>query len=226
VRVLSVTHGPSVPGGVFDETVERLGHRLERWGVPLAAAPAAADYDAIMVFGGAMHPDEDARHGWIEPEVEFLRQALARDVPLFGVCLGAQLIARASGAWIGPAHEPEVGWLAAELTDAGRSDPVLGTLPPRFEAFQWHRYTFAVPDGGSELAASSVCPQAFRAGRAWGIQFHAEITRGMVEAWAAEDGDELPMPPAELLAETDRRIGPWNDAGRLLCAAFLDVAEG
>ena len=100
------------------------------------------------------------------------------------------------------------------------------TLPPRFEAFQWHRYTFAVPTAASELAASSVCPQAFAAGRAWGIQFHAEVTRGMVEAWVAEDGDELPMPPAELLAETDRRIGPWNDAGRLLCAAFLDVAEG
>jgi GMP synthase (glutamine-hydrolysing) len=225
VRVLSVTHGPSVPGGVFDETAEARGHRLEHWSVPLGRpAGAPEDYDAIMVFGGSMHPDEGARHDWMEPEVDFLRVALERDVPLFGVCLGAQLIARAAGAGVGPAVAPEIGWLAVELTAAGRADPVLGVLPPRFEAFQWHRYTFALPSGGAELAASSVCPQAFRCGRAWGIQFHAEITRGMVDEWIAEDGDELPLPPAEVRAETDRHIGAWNEHGRELCGAFLDTA--
>jgi GMP synthase-like glutamine amidotransferase len=225
MRVLSVTHGPSVPGGVFEETVERAGHRLERWSVPLADAPAApTDYDAVLVFGGAMHPDEDARHGWLEGEVEYLRHALDADVPLFGVCLGAQLIARAAGASVGPAPEPEVGWLAVELTDAGREDAVLGVLPPRFEAFQWHHYTFAVPAGGAELAASSACTQAFVAGRARGIQFHAEVTREMVEAWIATDGHELPLSPAELRSETAHRIGAWNETGRQLCAAFLESA--
>src|SRR5262245_28612 len=139
MRVLSVNHAPSVPGGVFDETTDARGHLLERWSVPLGRPPGAPeDYDAIMVFGGAMHPDEDARHAWMEPEVEFLQAALAGNVPLFGVCLGAQLIARAAGAGVGPAVEPELGWLAVELTPAGRGDPVLGVLPPRFEAFQWH----------------------------------------------------------------------------------------
>jgi GMP synthase (glutamine-hydrolysing) len=225
LRVLSVTHGPYVSGGVFEEVIERAGHRLEHWSVPLVGAPAPpADYDAVLTFGGAMHPDEDARHAWLEGEVQFLREALAAGVPLFGVCLGAQLIARAAGAMVGPAPEAEVGWLAVELTPAGRADPVLGALPPRFEAFQWHQYTFEVPEGGSELAASSVCTQAFARGRAWGIQFHAEVTRGMIESWIAEDGSELPMSPAELLAETDRRIGAWNERGRVLCAAFLAAA--
>jgi GMP synthase (glutamine-hydrolysing) len=225
MRVLSITHGPSVQGGVFEETVERAGHRLDRWSVPVAAAPAAAaEYDAVIVFGGAMHPDQDARHAWLEGELEYLRAAVAAEVPLLGVCLGAQLIARTAGSSVGPAPAPEVGWLAVELTDAGRADPVLGALPPRFEAFQWHHYTFEVPDGGVELAASSVCTQAFALGRAWGIQFHAEVTRETVEAWIAQDGHELPMPAAELLAETDRRIGAWNESGRVLCAAFLDVA--
>jgi GMP synthase (glutamine-hydrolysing) len=225
MRMLSVTHGPSVQGGVFEETIARAGHRLDRWSVPLAAAPApATDYDAVMVFGGAMHPDEDARHAWLEPEVGWLHEGVSAGVPLLGVCLGAQLIARAAGARVGPAPEPEVGWLAVELTDAGRADPVLSALPPRFEAFQWHHYTFAVPEGGAELAASSACTQAFAAGRAWGIQFHAEVTRETVERWIAEDGHELPMPAAALLDETDRRIGAWNECGRLLCAAFLDAA--
>jgi GMP synthase (glutamine-hydrolysing) len=226
MRVLSVTHGPSVPGGVFEETVARAGHRLERWSVPVTEAPAPATaYDAVMVFGGAMHPDEDARHGWLEREAEYLSEAFAADVPLFGVCLGAQLIARAAGATVGPAPVPEVGWLAVELTDAGRGDAVLGALPTRFEAFQWHHYTFGIPEGGTELAASSACTQAFVAGRARGIQFHAEITREMVEAWIAADGHELPLSADELLAETDLRIGAWNETGRLLCAAFLESAS-
>ena len=225
MRVLSVTHGPSVRGGVFEETVERGGHRLDRWSAPVAGAPApATEYDAVMVFGGAMHPDEDARLAWLEPELQWLGDAVSAGVPLLGVCLGAQLIARAARGWVGPAEESEVGWLAVELTDAGRADAVLRALPPRFEAFQWHHYTFAVPDGGTELAASSVCTQAFAVGRARGIQFHAEVTRETVETWIADDGNELPMPAAELLAETDRRIGAWNESGRLLCAAFLDDA--
>jgi GMP synthase (glutamine-hydrolysing) len=228
MRVLSVTHGPTVGGGVFDELVERQGHRLERWVVPVDGRRDEPEaYDAIMVFGGAMHPDDDASHPWLPGEAEFLRDALAAQVPLLGVCLGAQLIARAAGAWVGPARASEVGWLRVELTDAGRADPVLSALPESTDAFQWHHYTYAVPDGGVELARSPVATQAFRlADHAWGIQFHAEVTRSMIESWVAEESGELPMPGSELLAETDTRIGPWNEAGRRLCGAFLEAAAG
>ena len=227
MRVLSVTHGPTVGGGVFDELVEREGHRLERWTVPLGGPgpdePEA--YDAVLVFGGAMHPDADEGHPWLPGEAEFLRRALERRVPLLGVCLGCQLIARAAGAWVGPAASAEIGWLPFELTGAGREDPLLSALGDDVRAFQWHHYTYAVPPGGVELARSTACTQAFRIGdHAWGIQFHAEVTRAMVDAWVAEDGGELPLPAAELLAETDGRIGAWNEAGRRLCAAFLDRA--
>jgi GMP synthase-like glutamine amidotransferase len=226
VRVLSVTHGPSVPGGIFDEVAEAAGHELERWVVPLGGAPQpAASYDAVMVFGGSMHPDQDEQHGWLEREEAFLREALADDVPLVGVCLGAQMLARAADAWVGPAPEPEIGWFEVELTPEGRSDPVLGVLPPRTEAFQWHRYTFGVPERGTELATSAVCTQAFRVGRrAWALQFHAEVTLPMVRAWAAELTVDLPVPVNAFLAETERRIGAWNDHGRRLCEAFLAVA--
>jgi GMP synthase (glutamine-hydrolysing) len=226
MRVLSVTHGPSVPGGVFDEEVEAAGHALERWVVPLGGTPQPPSaYDAILVFGGSMHPDQDASHSWLGQEAAFLADAVAGDVPVLGVCLGAQMLARAVGAWVGPAPVSEVGWFEIELTPEGRDDPVLGTLPPRTEAFQWHHYTYAVPEGGVELARSEASTQAFRVGRAaWGIQFHAEVTLPMLESWIAEDGSELPVAPDEFLEQARARIASWNDQGRSLSRAFLDVA--
>lgn len=226
MRVLSVTHGPSVQGGVFDDEAVRAGHVLDRWSVPLGSAPHDPEaYDAIMVFGGSMHPDQDEHFPWLEREAEFLRGVLDAGVPALGVCLGAQLLARAAGAWVGPASTAEIGWHEVELTAPGREDPVVGTLPLHATAFQWHHYTYAVPDGGVELAASTACTQAFRIGDAWGIQFHAEVTSAMIQAWVSEDGHELPMTPAELLAETSVRISEWNEQGRRLAAAFLELAD-
>jgi GMP synthase (glutamine-hydrolysing) len=118
MRVLSITHGPSVPGGVFDEAVEAAGSRLERWVVPDGGSPEpAGSYDAVMVFGGSQHPDEDARFAWLGQEEAFLQDVLAAGVPVFGVCLGAQMLARAADAAIGPASRPEIGWHEIVLTD-------------------------------------------------------------------------------------------------------------
>ncbi len=228
MRVLSVVHDPSRTGGggLFETVAEERGHRHERWVVPNGPHdddPTA--YDAIMVFGGAMHPDQDAEHPWIPGEAAFIGAALAERVPLLGVCLGSQLIARATGALVGPAGVPEVGWHTVELTGAGAADPVLGTLPLRVEAFEWHYYTFELPVGAELLASNATAHQAYRIGdHAWGIQFHAEVTREMLDTWFVEGERELPRPVAELRAETDRLIGPWNRHGRALCEAFLQVA--
>jgi len=228
MRVLSVTHGPSVPGGVFEHEAEERGHTLERWSVPDGRAPEPAGrYDAVMVFGGAAHPDQDDRFAWLVHEEEFLREVLAERVPVFGVCLGAQMLARAAGAGVRPASEPEIGWYDVELTAAGRADPVLGAMPEPATVFQWHSYTFEIPAGGTELARSELCTQAFRlAGPAWGIQFHAEVTLLMVSSWIEEDPDELLAPAEQLLQESRQRIAKSNELGRTLCGAFLREADG
>jgi GMP synthase (glutamine-hydrolysing) len=229
VRVLSVTHGPSVPGGIFDEAVQAAGHALEAWLVPDGGTPDPAEsYDAVMVFGGSMHPDQDDRFHWLANEQEFLGDVLAAEVPVFGVCLGAQMLARAAGAGVRPASAPEIGWLGVSLTPVGATDTVLGALPSRATVFQWHHYTFDVPQGGVELARSDVCTQAFRLdGRpAWGIQFHAEVTLPMLSSWADEDPDELPMSAADLLAQSQGAIGRSNAQGRWLADAFLREAAG
>jgi GMP synthase-like glutamine amidotransferase len=215
-----------VGGGVFDALAEESGHTLERWRVPLGSSPhPPSSYDAVMVFGGSMHPDQDEHFPWLTREAEFLHDVLAEGVPALGVCLGAQLLARAAGGRVAPARAPEIGWYPVELTNNGRTDPVVGALPARTDAFQWHHYTFEIPDGGTELAVSDVCTQAFRVGAAWGIQFHAEVTSRMVETWVSEDGHELPAGVDEFLEETRSRIDTWNEHGRRLCAAFLDVAS-
>jgi GMP synthase (glutamine-hydrolysing) len=224
VRVLSITHGPSVPGGVFDEVVLAGGHELERWVVPLGGAPRAPQrYDAVLVFGGSMHPDQDEEFPWLEREAEFLRSALESHTPVLGVCLGAQLLARAAGAAVARASVSEVGWFDIELTPAGREDPVVGSLPARTSGFQWHHYTFGVPVGATELARSAACTQAFRLDGALGIQFHAEVTQDMIEAWLAEDPDDVEDPEA-MRRDTNVHIGAWNEVGRRLCRAFLDNA--
>jgi GMP synthase (glutamine-hydrolysing) len=221
-----MTHGPSVPGGVFEHVAEEAGHELERWSVPLGDAPrSAAEYDAVMVFGGSMHPDQDEEFGWLGHEEAFLRSVLAKGVPAIGVCLGSQMLARAAGAWVAPAREVEIGWLEVELTPEGRADPVLGTLPARTEALQWHSYTFGIPEHGVELARSPVCSAAFRVGSAWGIQFHAEATLSMVRTWIEEEPHELDDPTG-FLAESEERIAGWNEQGRALAAAFLGQVAG
>jgi GMP synthase (glutamine-hydrolysing) len=228
VRVLSVTHGRSVPGGVFEGAVEAAGHTLDRWQVPDGGSPdSAASYGAVMVFGGSMHPDQDDRFHWLGSEAEFLREVLAEPVPVLGVCLGAQMLARAAGAAVRPAPVPEIGWLEVELTAAGVADPVLGRLPRIATVFQWHHYTFDLPAGATELARSPSCTQAFRLEDrpAWGVQFHAEVTLAMLDAWTDEDPEELPMPAPELRAESERVIGRSNAQGRWLADAFLREAE-
>jgi GMP synthase (glutamine-hydrolysing) len=223
MRVLALTHGPSVGPGVFGAAVRDAGHELVERRVPLVGAQRE-EADAVLVFGGAMHPDEDERHGWLRPELRVLEEFLADGTPLFGVCLGAQLIARAAGAEVLRAAEPEVGWLPVELTDAGREDPVAGALPERFDALQWHHYTHGLPAGAEELARSAVCLQAFRLGNAWGVQFHPEVHAAQVESWLAEEPADAPD-PERLRAETRDRIGAWNELGRRLCGAFLAAAR-
>jgi GMP synthase (glutamine-hydrolysing) len=230
MRVLSIVHDPAATGGggLFERVVVERGDHLDRWVVAAGdAAPGdPARWDALMVFGGAMHPDQDAEHPWLQGEVAFIERALEQGVPTIGVCLGAQLLARAAGAWIGPAATAEVGWFSVELNDDGAADPVIGVLPRRIDAFQWHYYTFDLPAGAVELARSDAVRQAFRLGeRAWGIQFHAEVDAQMLDRWFVDGASELPKPIDEIRAETERLLGGWNDHGRSLSTAFLDQAE-
>ena len=227
MRVLSVVHGPEARAELFEPVVERSGHTLDEWSFSWPRKPPRAldSYDAYLVFGGAMHPDQEDTHTWLPEEIAWLEQLLAARTPVLGICLGVQLLARAAGAEVRRLDEPEIGWIDVELNDAGAADPVLGALPRRFPGLVWHQYTYDVPKGAVELARTDRTTQAFRLGNAcWGVQFHPEVTALQLDRWIA-DFEDPPPDPVGLRAATPRHIGAWNSLGRVLCRAFLDAAE-
>jgi GMP synthase (glutamine-hydrolysing) len=227
MHVLSIIHGDDARTELFAPAIEEGGHRLDEWSFSWNTPPPRPleSYDAVFVFGGAMHADHDDSHPWLGPETDWLRQLLASRTPVLGICLGVQLLARAAGAWVGPLPAPEIGWHDVELTDAGVDDPVVGALPQSFTALQWHHYTYGVPEGAVELARSSSCTQAFRLGETcWGVQFHPEVTQTQLDGWIV-DATDPPPDPDGLRRETVAQIAHWNELGRTLCSAFLDTAE-
>jgi GMP synthase (glutamine-hydrolysing) len=232
VRVLAITHEARAGPGVFGDELRDRGHELDDWMIPSGAAPPAdpAGYDAVMTFGGSMHPDQEHKHPWLEDEKALLRDLIEGGTPLLGVCLGSQLVAEAAGAPAEAAPEPEIGWLDVELTPEGTADPLLAPLAPGFTAFQWHSYRSPLPPGAVALARSPVALQAFRVGEsAWGIQFHAEVTEDDAIHWTEHHEDdpkavEIGLDPDEMMGAIREQMNPWNRVGRALCGRFLEVA--
>jgi GMP synthase (glutamine-hydrolysing) len=230
VRVLSIVHHDNAAAGVFGEVP---GTELVEW-MPSAdgSAPPLDEFDAVMVFGGAMHVDQEQSHPWLRAEKALLGELLERGTPLLGVCLGSQLLAEAAGAAARRAAAPEIGWRRVEVTGEGRDDPLIGPLAPAFEVFEWHSYEAPLPPGAVALARNDACLQAFRlASRpAWGVQFHAEVTGPDIGSWLdawGEDEDALRsgLDPDALRAETEQRIGAQNELGRKLAARFVAEAR-
>jgi GMP synthase-like glutamine amidotransferase len=227
MRVLSLIHGELVRSELFGEVVAGEVHELVEWEIGAEPRPAG-DFDAVIVLGGHQNVGEEAEYPWLEDEYELLRGWVADETPLFAVCLGAQTLAHAFGAQVVRLPEQQAGFVEAWLTGDGVRDPVLGVLPPRFEALVGNSYGFAVPDSAVELATSEVQPQAFRLGeRAWAVQFHPEARRGQVLRWFEEDAKvkPLPRPLAELEDELSEKIDGWHRLGRALCLSFLDAAR-
>jgi len=168
---------------------------------------------------------------WMRAEIELLRDALQDRVPVLGVCLGAQLLAAAAGAEVHRSPSPEIGWFDVARTEEGAADPLLGRLPARFLAYEWHSYAFALPAGSVELARSAACSQAFRLrDHAWGVQFHPEVIPAIVRDWAMDytsDPDAIAMgfDPSAHIAEAAERLPAWMEIGRALFEGFLTAAS-
>jgi GMP synthase (glutamine-hydrolysing) len=234
MRALAIVHQRDAGPGVFTDAIRSHGFELDKWFRTETDSPPAdpRHYDTVLIFGGAMHADHEDSHAWLREEKALLRDLLESEVPLLGVCLGAQLVAEAAGAPARPASQPEIGWYEVEITDEGADDPLLAPLAPCFEAFQWHSYEFPLPPGATPLARSPVCLQAYRIEHStWGIQFHAEVTSQDAEAWiddyrSDEDAVRIGLNADELRHRTRTAIREWNALGRALCERFLAVVAG
>ena len=226
MHVLSVIHGEKVRAGVFGEAVEARGHVVEEWslawGTPL---PRPLDaYGAVLVFGGAMHADQDAASP-VAARRELLPGAAARPAHARARHLPRCAAARQGGACGGRARrEPEIGWFPVELTEAPPTIRCSAACRERFDAFQWHYYAHGVPAGAVELARNDVCTQAFRLGdTALGRPVPSRGDVEQIESWIQED-EPIPDPkPARPRRASASASGTSSASG--LCAAFVRVAE-
>lgn len=234
MRVLAIVHQAEAGPGVFADAIRDAGGTLDTWLLP--ASPDSPDdpasYDAVLSFGGAMHPDQVADYPWLAQERAVLGELLDRQVPLLGVCLGSELVAQAAGGGVRRAGRPEIGWYEVLTTEEAAGDPLLAPLGPGFEALEWHSYEASLPPDAVALARSAGSLQAYRtADNAWGIQFHAEVTAGDFESWLDDyrsdpDAVALGLDPEQLRAQTRAAIANWNELGRQLCRRFLAFASG
>jgi GMP synthase (glutamine-hydrolysing) len=214
VRVLTLTHGDDVGPELFADVAAAEGHELELWDMQ-RQGPPPVDADAVAVFGGHQNVGEESRYPWLRDEYEAMRAWVDADVPLFAVCLGAQTLAHALGGAVERLDRRLVGFQPTRLTDDGRDDAVLGSLPPEFECFNGNHYACALPDGATALATGP-CLQAFRAGdRAWAVQFHPEVKGDTVLSWF--DDDARPTVARQL----ERQLPGWLPLGTRLFRAFL-----
>ncbi len=177
-----VTHHGQV-GVALHEAGARVDLFKPYRGQPL---PSVQDgYDALVVLGGEQSARDDADHPYLLEIADLMREMTDHGSAVLGICLGAQILARAYGADNHLGTASEFGWHDVTLTEAGKSDPVLGHLEATFPIFEFHTDTFALPQGAVHLAQTATAPQqAFRIGRAtYGMQFHFEANRAVVADW-------------------------------------------
>jgi GMP synthase-like glutamine amidotransferase len=209
---LVLEHDQDAPAGLLDAWASARGVALEV--VPAGARiPDPADRPFLVSLGAEASAYDDTV-GWLAAERAVLERAIARDVPILGICFGAQHLARALGGAVGPAPRAEVGWLEVES--------LAPELVPQGRWLQWHRDCFAVPPGAELLARSPVCAQAFRSGPHLGVQFHPEVTPQIALAWAASYPGSVTE--AETTLDAVRAGGEAHAAGaRVRAYALFDA---
>jgi len=216
VQVVAFRHGPSEAIGSIAGALER--RKIACLAVdPCAgngAAPDLADAAGLILLGGAMSVNDDL--AWLGGEMHAIRDALHRGKPVLGICLGAQLIAKALGARVYRNPVKEIGWAPVYWTEQAAGDQLLRGFSQPETLFHWHGETFDLPDGAERLAYSKACVnQAFRvAGNVYGLQFHVEVTPAIIEDWCRSD--EACGSAREMVAPIDAYAN---------CARLAEMAE-
>ncbi|MDX6619648.1 MAG: hypothetical protein QOK36_2034 [Gaiellales bacterium] len=231
MRLLCIHHEPTSDGGTLLAPARAGGWTIEHWRAHAGEPrPNLADVDAVLAYGGTMNPDEDTRLAFLADVRATLAEAVERDLPVLGICLGAQLLGQALGVGAPRLSQPELGWFSVELTEAGADDVLLGPLAPAREVFQWHDYGCELPPGAVALARSERAPQqAYRLGDAvWAVQFHIDVDARLVERWTGAVPELVRArgaEPAELVERARAYDDEYVALSRGLMGRFLTVAR-
>lgn len=190
--------------------------------------PSGNAFDTLVMMGGPMSVNETGTFPYLQKEIDIAAEFLKSGKKVLGVCLGAQIMAKALGAPVYAGPEKEVGWYDIELQDAGLRDAVMiqVAMQPREEAFRkqfkvfhWHGETFDIPEGAERLARSALYPnQAFRYGSAaYAFQFHLEVTEEMIYDWLRNEVIDRDM----LKKETELYYQDYAGRARSFYMAFF-----
>lgn len=234
-RVLAFRHVPHESLGTLEHTFDAAGLPYEYVdlfaGVPQDFDPA--QLAGLVVLGGPMNVDETEKYPFLATEPSLIEAAMNNDVPVLGICLGSQLVAKTLGAPVRSMPEKEIGWYEIEMTDAAKTDPLFAHLDQAETVFQWHGDTFDMPAGAVLLARSEVCErQAFRYGeRVYALQFHMEVTAELIEDWltephgCAEIAELHYIDPDEIRALIPARLPAMQAIGDRLFSEFARLCR-
>jgi len=195
LRVLIIEHHDTPSLGVLGETLiaEKVDTHI-LWGEDGDAIPQTPEnYDGLIVLGGAMNALDDVRCPYFPDLVGLIQAFEAHDRPVLGICLGAQLIARAFNARATLDGPFEFGFHPIDLTEEGRADPVIGHKADALDLFEWHTDHYELPENAVKLAGGRDYPnQGYRIGRAtYGLQFHFEVTTPLVNGWIKSHAPDM-----------------------------------
>ena len=234
-RALVVTHSSTEGVALLGDWLVEAGLELvvvEPW-AGQALPEDLADVDALVVMGGPQQAYDDDSAPWLRATKDLLRLAVRTDVPTLGVCLGAQLLAEATGGRVALGEDGiEAGARLVAKRDAAWEDPLLADIPFTPTVVQWHEDVVVdLPPGAVLLASSSKYPhQAFRVGtRAWGLQFHIEAPPDMVRSWGREYGARVVESGRDPVALAEQAVGELDEVAACwqpVAARFAEIAQG
>jgi GMP synthase-like glutamine amidotransferase len=225
-------HAQTETLGLIKSCIDKRGlnltehHVYERGQLP----PFSPAIQALIIMGGPMNVDETYLYPFLDTELELIKQATLAGRPVLGICLGAQLIAKALGSRVYPNSVREVGWHPIELLPVAHKDRLFSEAPQTFDVLHWHGDTFDLPPGAVHLARSNRCVhQAFRWGSlTWGLQFHLEVTPKMIETWV--QGDESVSyirgageAPQAIVEKTPASCSTLRPLAEQIFSSFLDA---
>lgn len=192
--------------------------------VPVDMAEAAG----LIVMGGPMGVHDVEQNPFLRDEMRLIENALKRERPVLGVCLGSQMLASVLGARVTPGRKKEIGWFPVRLSEQGRQDPLWAGLDGAFVAYLWHGDVFDLPKGAVHLASSELTEhQAFRHGSsAYGLLFHLEVTENMIREMIRHFSDELARENLDggwIMQKWETHAEPLEKIGRVVFSRWAEL---